>query len=229
VSDAGLFPVFVFNGICEKAAPVVRPFAFSKGFRGVPTSATWEFVLPCQTVVLNKSTFMRMSLVLLAAVALTGCQTFPPGAEHGPHGTMAYQVPIEASDAGVKVYANGELVGETPFTLKVFGDPDGTFHNFGSDQYVLQAVPTTTNQFMQIRVFQTGGLFMPEDRIPSSVHFDMNQPSPTYVPFAGPNYYYAPPYYYYGGPYYGSSYFYYGSRGHYYGHGYYHHGGLTVR
>ena len=26
--DAGLFPVFWFNGICEKAAPVVRPFAF---------------------------------------------------------------------------------------------------------------------------------------------------------------------------------------------------------
>ena len=139
--------------------------------------AAWEFVLPCQTVVLNKGTFMRICLVLLAAVgALTGCQTFPPGAERGPHGTMAYQVPVEASDAGVKVYANGELVGETPFTLKVFGDLDGTFHNFGSDQYVLQAVPTKTNQFAQIRVFQTGGLFMPEDRIPASVHFDMNQP-----------------------------------------------------
>jgi hypothetical protein len=147
---------------------------------------------------------------------------------------MAYQVSIEASDAGVKVYANGELMGETPFTLKVFGDPDGTFHNFGSDQYVLQALPTQTNQFAQVRVFHTGGLFMPEDKIPASVHFDMSQPSPVYVPLTGPAPYYAspPPYYYgyYGWPYYyGSSYFYFGAGCHGYGHGYYHHGGLTVR
>jgi len=174
---------------------------------------------------------MRSPLILVAAMgALAGCQTFPPGAERGPHGTMAYEVPIEASDAGVKVYANGERVGETPFKLKVFGDPDGTFHNFGSDQYVLQAVPTQTNQFAQIRVFQTGGVFVPEDKIPVSVHFDMNQPSPVNVPFAGPSYYYPPPPYYYGWPYYyGSTYFYFGSGHYYYGHGHYHHGGLTVR
>jgi hypothetical protein len=146
---------------------------------------------------------------------------------------MAYQVPVEASVAGVKVYANGQFVGETPFTLKIFGDTDGTFHNFGSDQYVLQAVPLGTNQHAQIQIYHTGGWFMPEDKIPTSVRFDMSKPSPVYVTIPTAPYYYPPPVYpYYGWPYYyGSASFYFGS--HYYGHGYghshHHHGGLRVR
>jgi hypothetical protein len=174
---------------------------------------------------------MRFSLILpVAAVALTGCQTFPPGAERGPSGTMAYQVPIEASDVGVKIYTNGQFAGETPLTLKIFGDTDGTFHNFGSDMYLLQAVPVLTNQHAQIRVFYTGGWFMPEDKIPSSVHFDMNRPSPVYVPVPGPSYYYPAPYYYGWPYYYGPRSYYYGGHGHYYGRGHYHsHGGLRVR
>jgi len=178
---------------------------------------------------------MRLSFILLgAAGALTGCQTFPPGAERGPSGTMAYQVPITASHPGTKIYADGQLVGEAPVTLKVYGDTDGTFHNFGSDQYVLQAVPAETNLHTQIRVFHTGGLFMPEDKIPAGVQFDMNRPSPVYVRGPGPSYYYPPPYYYGWPYYYGPRYYFYGSYSHgyhhHYHHGHHHHsGGLRVR
>jgi hypothetical protein len=168
---------------------------------------------------------MRFSWVfIVAAVAVTGCQTFPPGAERGPHGTMAYQVPIGASDAGVKIYTNGQYAGEAPLTLKIFGDTDGTFHNFGADLYVLQAAPAQTNQYAQTRVFHTGGWFMPEDKIPASIHFDVNKPAPTYVPVPVPYYYPTPAPYYYGPR------WYYGSHWYYHGQGYYHqHGGLRVR
>ena len=32
--------------------------------------------------------------------------------------------------------ANGDYIGKTPVTLKIFGDKDGTFHNFGTDDFV---------------------------------------------------------------------------------------------
>ena len=51
---------------------------------------------------------------LVGAVLLAGCQTIPPGAERGPHGTMAYDVLIEASPPGARIEANGQVVGNTP-------------------------------------------------------------------------------------------------------------------
>jgi hypothetical protein len=149
---------------------------------------------------------MRASLVLasgLAVIAIvTGCESIPPGAERGPDGTMAYNVLVEASDPGVRIEANGEYVGNTPVTIKIFGDPDGTFHDFGSYYYMVQAFPARTNQFVQTRGFRTGHLFAGEDYIPRRIYFDMNQP-PNYGP---PQYgeprpgYYGPPGYYYYGP-----------------------------
>jgi hypothetical protein len=131
----------------------------------------------------------------LSALFMAGCATpLPPGAEPGPHGTMAYYVSIEASEPGARIEADGEYIGETPLTLKVFGDTDGTFHNFGSPVYTIRALPLTTNQHVQIRVFQTGQLLGPEDRIPQRIYFDMNQPAPVYVPV--PVYVSPPPVYY---------------------------------
>lgn len=170
---------------------------------------------------------LTMAISLAAVVFLAGCHTLPPGAEPGPDGTMAYDVLIEASEPGAKIEANGEVLGNTPLHLKIFGDTDGTFHDFGSDFYAIRALPLTTNQFAQIRVFGTGRWFGPEDRIPDRLYFDMNQqppPQPTYIPGAPVYVYpYGPPSYYYF--YYGAPYYYYG-RPYYYGHGYYHHGGL---
>jgi hypothetical protein len=156
-----------------------------------------------------------MKLTLFVAMAagaglLAGCQSIPPGAERGPDGTIAYDVLIEASEPGARIEANGEVVGNTPLHLKVFGDTDGTFHDFGAFEYVVRALPVATNQFVQTRVFHTGRMFTPEDRIPQRISFDMNQQTPVYpgsYGYApGPSYYPAPY------PYYGPYPYYYGPR-----------------
>src|SRR5437773_9918298 len=90
---------------------------------------------------------------IVAAGLLAGCETVPPGAERGPHGTMAYDVLIEASEPGARIEANGEYVGNTPLHLKIFGDSDGTFHDLGSESDVIRALPLLTNQFPQVPVF----------------------------------------------------------------------------
>ncbi len=131
------------------------------------------------------------------AVLLMGCETpLPPGAERGPDGTMAYDVLVEASAPGARIEANGESVGNTPVHIKIFGDRDGTFHDFGSYNYVVRAFPLATNQYQQTRVFMTGRMMTPEDRVPQKIYFDMNLPQPVYpYPVYGPT-----PYYYYDGP-----------------------------
>jgi len=158
-----------------------------------------------------------------AAVLLSGCQSLPPGAEPGPDHTMAYYVQVEASPPGARIEANGEDLGAAPLRLKIWGDPDGTFHDFGSEYYIIRGVPIATNQFPQVRVFGTGHMFGPEDHIPNRIYFDMDHPMP-YPPAGAPAYVYPygppPPYGYYGapyyyGPYYGPSFrFYYGPRYH---------------
>src|SRR5439155_6188165 len=97
--------------------------------------------------------------------------------EKGPNGTIAYLVEIESSDPGARVEANGDSVGKTPMTLKIFGDKDGTFHNFGSQQYVIQVMPVRTNQHIQTKVFRTGGWFSQEDKVPKHLYFDLDQKS----------------------------------------------------
>ena len=165
---------------------------------------------------------MKMTYILtagLAAVFLAGCETAPPGAERGPHGTIAYDVLVEASAPGAKIEANGQVVGNTPLHLKIFGDKDGTFHDFGAEYYLVRALPLTTNQFTQTRWFGTGKWFGPEDHIPQNIYFDMNQNTPQTPPPAAYGYPgYGPPPYYYGDPYYyGPSFrFYFGPPGHRY-------------
>jgi hypothetical protein len=164
---------------------------------------------------------------LAGAVLLAGCETIPPGAERGPHGTMAYEVQVEASEPGARIEANGEVLGNTPVRLKIFGDTDGTFHDFGSEWYVIRALPLSTNQYAQTRAFGTGRWFGPEDRIPDRVYFDMNQKQPEYAPVGVPTYVYPGPpvYYHYGWPYYYSPgfqfYFHHHGHGHGHRHGYY--------
>jgi hypothetical protein len=147
-----------------------------------------------------------LGLVFGATVAtlFSGCETtpLPPGTEQGPHKTIAYRVRIEASEPGARIEVNGEMTANTPMDLKIFGDRDGTFHDFGSYVYVIRALPLTTNQYAQSRVFGTGRGFTHEDKIPDKIYFDMNQPEPAYGPPGGP-YPYPYPGYYYPHPYYG--------------------------
>jgi hypothetical protein len=140
---------------------------------------------------------------MLALMCVTGCETVrpPPGVERGPHNTFAYNVLVESSPPGAKIEANGQFVGEAPIHIKIFGDKDGTFHDFGSDFYVVRALPVTTNQYAQIQMFGTGRWFGPEDRIPERISFDMNQKPPQYAP-APQMYPYPPAPYYYPSPYY---------------------------
>lgn len=153
---------------------------------------------------------MKKNLVFAASAAwltfLVGCATpLPPGAERGPDGTMAYEVLVEASAPDVRIEVNGELVGTAPIKLKIFGDRDGTFHDFGSDYYEVRALPSGTNQYVQSRLFQTGRFFTPQDQIPQHIYFSMNQAPPAYVPY--PVYVQPPPTYYYE-PYYSRPYYY---------------------
>lgn len=169
---------------------------------------------------MRKRLFLAAILAAAAGV-FTGCETIPPGAERGPHGTMAYDVLIEASEPGARIEANGEVIGNTPIHLKIFGDPDGTFHDFGSYYYIIRALPVVTNQFLQTRVFRTGRNFTPEDMVPKHIYFDMNQNSPPPpMEYPAPPYYYPGPYYY-GPPYY--PYYYGPSFRFYWGPGWHHH------
>src|SRR5437867_9003119 len=143
-------------------------------------------------------TSLLFSASAAAALFVAGCQTVPPGAERGPHGTIAYAVLVEASEPGARIEAEDNPVGNTPVHLKIFGDTDGTFHDFGSDYYVIRALPLTTNQFPQVRMFGTGRWFGPEDRIPQRIYFDMNVNTVPYATVGAPVYVYPnyppPPY-----------------------------------
>ena len=104
---------------------------------------------------------------------LAGCETpVPPGTEKGPDGTIAYKVPIDSNEPGTRIEVNGETVGSTPTVLKMFGDRDGTFHNFGSYEFLVRAYPPGTGRASQTKVFHTGVLMGQEDKIPQRIYFD---------------------------------------------------------
>jgi hypothetical protein len=153
---------------------------------------------------------LNFAVTLAAAGLLAGCQSIPPGAERGPHHTMAYDVLIDATVPGARIVANGREIGNTPLHLKIFGDPDGTFHDFGSYYYVIKAYPLTTNQFAQVAYFRTGRNWTGQDYIPSRIDFEMNlpPPPPPAYEYPPPPYYWPP--YHYGWPYYGWPYGYWG-------------------
>ena len=150
--------------------------------------------------------------MLAILFVVIGCETTPPppGVELGPHGTIAHDVLVEASPPGARIEVNGQVVGDTPIRLKIFGDKDGTFHDFGSGYYVIRALSLATNQYPQIRVFGTGRWGgPPEDKIPKKIYFDMNQRPPQFLP-GPPGYPYPAPYYYPPPAYYGPYRMYYG-------------------
>ncbi len=111
---------------------------------------------------------------------------------------MAYDVLVEASAPGASIRVNGQVVGNTPVHIKIFGDPDGTFHDFGSYYYVVEASPLSANQFPKARYYRTGHLLTAEDRVPRKIYFDMTRPAPQPAPVYGypAPYYYPSPYYY---------------------------------
>ncbi len=82
---------------------------------------------------------VKMTFALaLMVLTLGGCAT-DSKLERGPDGTVAYNVPIDSSEPGAKLEVNGQSAGVTPVVLKIFGDRDGTFHNFGSADFMVIA------------------------------------------------------------------------------------------
>src|SRR5689334_18020029 len=123
---------------------------------------------------------MRNTVLMIGGLAalglFAGCETTaPPGVEQGPHNTIAYEVSITASEPDVHIEANGADIGVAPVKLKIFGDRDGTFHDFGAYYYVIRAIPSNTNSFVQARYYRTGKMFTPEDHIPQQIYFDMSK------------------------------------------------------
>ena len=110
------------------------------------------------------------------AVALLSCSSTPQG-DKGPEGTKAFYVQVQASREGVSIETNNVFAGKAPFVLRLMGDKDGTFHNFGSPEYVVRALPETTNGFAPTQVFKTGNGSSPGDRIPGLIFLDMNSAS----------------------------------------------------
>jgi hypothetical protein len=114
--------------------------------------------------------------VVLLSLLCGGCATEDPSVERGPDGTVAYSVSVEASEPGTKIEINGKVEGIAPLTLKIFGDRDGTFHNFGSDDYTVRAYPPRAEQYPQSRIFKTGTFGIREDKIPQKIYFDFSAP-----------------------------------------------------
>ncbi len=127
---------------------------------------------------MNPRASVLLCSLAVTVSALAGCASGSnPKPERGPDGTIAYKVEVESSTPGARIEVNDDYVGRTPLTLTIFGDDDGTFHNFGSKDYIIRAFPVATNQFIQTKVFRTGGWFSEEDRIPKRIFFDLDQPA----------------------------------------------------
>lgn len=134
----------------------------------------------------SASRFLTPFLAVLAGCAVTQGPVDGTARERGPDGTVAYTIQIEASEPEVKIEANGEYLGTAPLTHTLFADRDGTFHNFGSFDYVIRALPAGPGQYLQTKVFRTGGFFTQEDRVPKRIYFDMKQaPGIQLVPSGG--------------------------------------------
>ena len=100
--------------------------------------------------------------------------------EKQPHGTKLFFIQIQASQEGISVQTNNVFAGKTPLTLVVLASKEGTFHNFGAPQYVIQAVPALTNGIWPTQAFRTGSGSTPGDRIPGTIFFDMEHPSASF-------------------------------------------------
>ena len=114
----------------------------------------------------------HVPLIMLLVGLLVGCNSLPTNTERGPDGTIVYKVPVETSEPGGRIEVNGESIGTAPLILKIYGDPDGTFHSFGGYEFVVRAYPPEANRPPLTKVYKTGALFAAEDKIPEKIYFD---------------------------------------------------------
>jgi hypothetical protein len=125
----------------------------------------------------NFATIISPVGLVACLMIFSSCSSLPENAERGPDGTIAYYVEIEASEPDVRIEANDDYLGKAPLTWKLFADPDGTFHNFGSFEYIVRATSSGVPKKVQTKVFRAGGWFREEDRVPKKLFFDMDAKS----------------------------------------------------
>ena len=112
---------------------------------------------------------------IFAAAALVGCSTTKPKAEQENKELAGFYLRVESSEPGATVETNSVYAGKTPLVLKILGDKDGTFHDFGTPQYVVHVLPVNANYFPQTQVFNAGTKTSPGSRIPTLLFFDMSR------------------------------------------------------
>lgn len=126
---------------------------------------------------LNLSRYLLTPAVVGLIAAVAGCETTGPEGGSGPEHTVAYYIEVESSVPDVTIETNNVAAGKTPLTLKIFGDPPGTFHNFGAPNYSLRALPPSTNDFAQEHSFRAGKRNEPGERIPGVIFLDVSKPA----------------------------------------------------
>lgn len=113
--------------------------------------------------------------VALAAIFVSGCATTEdPNVEKGPQNTIAYNVPVESNLPGTKIEVNYQVIGVAPLSVKIFGDRDGTFHNFGNDEYIVRAYPPDSSYYPKTQIFKTGAFSIKDDLIPKKITFNFD-------------------------------------------------------
>jgi hypothetical protein len=128
----------------------------------------------------------RALVILSCALFIIGCSSTPTD-DKGVEGTKAFYIHVQASREGISIETNNVFAGKAPLTLKLFGDKDGTFHNFGASQYVVRALPESTNHFIPTQAFNTGTKSSPGDRIPGLIFFDMDNASGSFSVYTFPD------------------------------------------
>jgi len=109
---------------------------------------------------------------------LAGCELLqPPGPNkpkplRGPRGSYGYKVEVLTSEPGSKIEVNQEYIGDSPITITLYGDNDGTFRR--PMDYIIRAYPVKPGQNLQWKFYTGGGDHIEEDRIPKRIYFDLN-------------------------------------------------------
>jgi hypothetical protein len=117
--------------------------------------------------------------IIIVGAFAAGCVTDdPPGTERGPDNTIPYNIRIEASEPETKIEVNYKPAGIAPVTVKVFGDRDGSFHNFGSDEFIVRAYPRNPDLFPQTKILKTGAMGTADEKIPEKIYFDFGPAKP---------------------------------------------------
>lgn len=132
---------------------------------------------------MNGMATLRIAALAVTMAALVSCATTSnPKTERGPDGTIVYEVPVDSSEPGAQIEVNGETVGATPMILKIFGDRDGTFHSFGSYDFIVRAYRPGGGRPALTKVYRTGALFAVDDKIPDKIYFDFGPKSAPSTP-----------------------------------------------